>query len=95
MAYDISIPNRVKKYLKKIKDKRFKALIVKTIFEDIANHPDHGRAKTGDLTGIYVWNLTYQKTAYRIAYTFEDQKLIVIVLAGSHENFYNKLKQLT
>lgn len=95
LAYEITIPNRVKKYIKKIKDKRFKAMIVKTIFEDIPNHPDRGTPKTGDLSGIYVWNLTYQKTAYRIAYTFVDEQLIVIILAGSHENFYQRLKALT
>lgn len=94
LGYEIELPNRVKKYIKKIKDKRFKQLIVKAIFQDIPSNPEHGTVKHGDLAGIYTWNITYQKSMYRIAYSIINGKVIVIILVGSHENFYDQLKKL-
>jgi mRNA interferase RelE/StbE len=94
LDYEVKLPDSVTKYLKKIKDQKLKKLLVKTIFEDIPQSPKKGNPKRGDLAGILTWSLTYQGTQYRIAYTFENKKLIVILLVGSHENFYTKLKEL-
>ena len=70
------------KYLKKIKDKRLK---------------DHtvGEEKTGDLQGIYGYDIYYNKTNYELAYTVEyaGGKIIVVIMAGTRENFYEALKR--
>ena len=58
----------VAKYLKKIKDKKLKGL-----FQDAINkiREDHtvGEAKTGDLRGIFGYDIYYNKTNYELAYT--------------------------
>ena len=58
---------------------------------------DHtiGEAKTGDLSGIFGYDIFYNKTNYELAYTVEyvDDKIIVVIMAGTRENFYEQLKR--
>ncbi len=77
------------KYIKKLKDKKLKDAIDK-IREDYTI----GETKTGDLSGFYGYNIYYNKTNYELAYTIErvNGELIVVVMAGTRENFYNELK---
>lgn len=58
---------------------------------------DHtiGEAKNGDLAGLYGYDIYYNKTNYELAYKVEyvDNKIIVVVMAGTRENFYDELKR--
>lgn len=58
---------------------------------------DHtiGQEKTGDLSGIYGYDIYYNKTNYELAYRIEytDNKIIVVIMAGTRENFYDELKR--
>ena len=82
------------KYLKKIKDKK-----LKTLYQDAVDkiREDHtiGEPKTGDLSGVYGYDIFYNKTNYELAYTveYEDDKIIVVIMAGTRENFYDQLKR--
>lgn len=51
--------------------------------------------KAGDLAGVYGYDIYYNKTNYELAYTVEyrDNKIIVVILAGTRENFYDELKR--
>lgn len=82
------------KYLKKLTDKRLKALYREAIDRIRADHTV-GEAKTGDLRGIYGYDIYYNKTNYELAYRVEyrEDKIIVIILAGTRENFYDQLKR--
>ena len=82
------------KYLKKIKDKTLKGLFKDAIKEIVAD-PTVGDAKTGDLEGISTYDFRYSKTDYRVAYTVEyvNDETIVVIMAGTHENFYKELKK--
>lgn len=82
------------KYLKKIKEKKLKQLFREAI-EMIAEDCTVGTAKTGDLQGIYGYDIYYNKTNYELAYTVEyvDDKVIVVIMAGTRENFYEQLKR--
>ena len=82
------------KYLKKIKDKKLKALYSEAINKIRADHTV-GKAKTGDLGGIYGYDIFYNKTNYELAYTVEyvEDKIIVVIMAGTRENFYDQLKK--
>lgn len=82
------------KYLKKIKDKKLKQLFHEAI-TSIAEDYTVGTAKIGDLQGIYGYDIYYDKTNYELAYTVEyvEDKVIVIILAGTRENFYEQLKR--
>ena len=59
----------------------------------IAN-PSIGTEKTGDLKGIYVHKFKMVKQQVLIAYQYNEKELILLAL-GDHENFYRDLKQLT
>lgn len=82
------------KYLKKIKEKKLKQLFREAI-EMIAEDYTVGTVKTGDLQGIYGCDIYYNKTNYELAYTVEyvDDKVIVVIMAGTRENFYEELKR--
>lgn len=68
------------KYFKKLKDKPLKNAFKEAIMSIRAN-PDIGDAKTGDLKGLY-----------RISH-LENGDMVVIIMAGTRENFYKELKR--
>ena len=82
------------KYLKKIKDKNLKLEYQKAIDKVLIDHTV-GEAKTGDLSGIYGYDIYYNKTNYELAYTLEyqDECVVVVIMAGTRENFYDQLKR--
>ena len=61
--------------------------------EEIANKPNLGELKKGDLQGIRVYKFKVTNQAYLLAYT-EVKNIITLLLFGSHENFYRDLKKL-
>jgi mRNA-degrading endonuclease RelE of RelBE toxin-antitoxin system len=82
------------RFLKKLKDKQLKALFQEAI-DKILMDPTIGDPKTGDLSGIYGYDIYYNKTNYELAYRIElvDDTLIVVIMAGTRENFYEALKR--
>ena len=82
------------KFLKKLKDKKLKALYQEAIDKICEDHLA-GELKTGDLTGVYGYDIYYNKTNYELAYTVEyvEDKVIVVIMAGTREIFYDQLKQ--
>ncbi len=45
--------------------------------------------------GIYqVCGFKYAGTTYRVAYEIIENKVIPVLLCGTHENFYEQLKKL-
>lgn len=82
------------KFIKKLKDKKLKSLYQEAI-DKIREDYTIGEAKTGDLNGFYGYDIYYNKTNYELAYTIEciDGELIVVVMAGTRENFYEQLKR--
>ena len=82
------------RFLKKIKDKNLKQKF-KSVIDLIINDPYIGEAKTGDLSGVFCYDVYYNKTNYELAYMLIEQngKTVVIILAGTRENFYEELKR--
>lgn len=82
------------KFIKKLKDKKLKLLYQEAI-EKIRTDYTVGEPKTGDLSGIYGLDIYYNKTNYELAYTveYQEDEVIVIIMAGTRENFYDQLKQ--
>ncbi|MCM1328607.1 MAG: type II toxin-antitoxin system RelE/ParE family toxin [Ruminococcus sp.] len=82
------------KYLKKLKDKNLKNLYREAI-DKIREDYTVGEPKTGDLSGIYGYDIFYSKTNYELAYRVEyaGEKIIVVIMAGTRENFYDELKR--
>lgn len=82
------------KFIKKLKDKKLKMLYQEAI-DKIRDDHTVGEAKTGDLSGVYGYYIFYNKTNYELAYSVEyrEDKVIVVIMAGTRENFYDQLKQ--
>lgn len=82
------------RYLKKLKDKRLKELY-RAAVDQICEDYTIGRPKSGDLAGIYGYDIYYNKTNYELAYTveFAGDTIIVVIMAGTRENFYEQLKR--
>ncbi|MDR3314318.1 MAG: type II toxin-antitoxin system RelE/ParE family toxin [Oscillospiraceae bacterium] len=82
------------RYLKKLKDKALKAAFRREI-DAILEDPTIGEAKTGDLAGVYCRDIFHQRTNYELAYTLveQDDEVVVVILAGTRENFYEELKR--
>lgn len=83
-----------KKFFKKLKDKQLKLLYQEAI-DLIREDQTVGEEKTGDLSGIYGYDIYYNKTNYELAYSveYQDDKIIVVIMAGTRENFYEELKR--
>ena len=82
------------RFLKKIKEKPLKLAFQKAI-DDIIQNPYIGDPKTGDLSGVYCCGFFYNKTNYELAYTIieKNKEIVVVILAGTRENFYDTLKR--
>lgn len=82
------------KFIKKLKDKKLKMLYQEAV-DKIRSDYTVGEAKTGDLSGVYGYDIYYNKTNYELAYTVEylENEVIVVIMAGTRENFYDQLKQ--
>jgi mRNA-degrading endonuclease RelE of RelBE toxin-antitoxin system len=62
--------------------------------KSIAENPNLGEEKVGDLAKVRVHKFKMVKQLMLLAYQCEDQTVTLILLAlGSHENFYRDLKK--
>ena len=82
------------KFIKKLKDKKLKELY-KNAIDKICEDYTIGDEKTGDLAGIYGYDIYSNKTNYELAYTIErmEEEIVIVVMAGTRENFYDQLKR--
>jgi len=92
--YKLIILPPAARFLKKLKEKPLKAAFQKAVDETLKN-PYIGEPKTGDLSGVFCYDIYYNKTNYELAYTIieEGDSTIVVILAGTRENFYEELKR--
>lgn len=58
----------------------------------IANTPEVGVEKKGDLAGVYVYKFDCVGQEYLLAYEFDPQTRLLLAL-GVHENFYRDMKR--
>ena len=93
--YEIRYSKPAEHYLKKIKDARLLAAF-KEVIDKLKTDPYIGIQKVGDLRGINGYDVKYAGTNYELAYRiYEDNgKYVVIILAGTRENFYEALKRI-
>lgn len=93
--YEVKFSSQASKYFKKLKNKHLKKTFLQAINE-IASNPYIGTMKQGDLAGIYGLDVRYDGVNYEVAYMIEEVegKWVVVVLAGTRENFYEQLKRL-
>ena len=92
--YELSYSSRAEKYFKKLKEKGLISAYRAALMKIAADPYAAGEAKIGDLAGVYCRDDYYNKTNYELAYRIleEDGQLVVVILAGTRENFYQELK---
>lgn len=94
MSSKLIILPAAERYFKKIKEKPLKDAFRRAV-DEILENPYIGDAKVGDLSGVYCYDIFYGKTNYELAYTIikEGDSVVVVVLAGTRQNFYEALKR--
>jgi mRNA-degrading endonuclease RelE of RelBE toxin-antitoxin system len=61
--------------------------------QEILNSPLIGSEKRGDLSGVYIYKFKIKVQEWLLAYEIVDSEIILLLLAGPHENFYRDLKK--
>ncbi len=92
--YEMRFTSAAERYFKRLREKGLKAAYLAAL-DKLRENPYVGQSKRGDLAGIYGYDVHYAGVNYEIAYVVyeEGPKLVVVVLAGSRENFYEQLKR--
>lgn len=92
--YELRYLKPAARYFKKIREKGLQDAFL-TALEKITDDPFIGEQKKGDLAGICCHDFFHKKTNYEIAYRIyeEDGQLVVVIMAGMRENFYEELKR--
>lgn len=92
--YRIIVLPPAAKFLKKLKDKKLKEKYQEAI-DQIIIDPYIGELKSGDLAGVYCYDINYNRTNYELAYSLinKDNNIIIVIHAGTRERFYEELKR--
>lgn len=92
--YELRFTPGAERYIKKLREKPLKAAY-KAAFLRISENPYMGTPKRSNLSGIYGYDLHYRGTNYEIAYKIKENngRIVVTLLAGTRENFYEQLKR--
>ncbi len=67
-------------------------LAVDRAIADIAHNPTLGEAKKGDLSGVYIYKFNCINQLFLLAYEYDPISRLLL-LVGTHENFYRDLKR--
>lgn len=84
-----------KKFFKKLKDNQLLKEYEQAIMR-VRHNPEVGTFKTGDLVGIYGYDISYKGINYELAYYIAENDqgdVVVIIMAGTRENFWDTIKK--
>lgn len=87
--------NPAENHFKKLKDKQLKKKY-ESALKEIRTDPDCGNRKTGDLAGIWGYDVYHNGVNYEIAYYLAENdkgELVVVIMAGTRENFWDAIKK--
>ena len=59
----------------------------------VSADPSLGKAKAGDLLGIYIYKFKVNGIEWLLAYRVVSSKELKLLIVGPHENFYRDLKR--
>ncbi|MGC9215963.1 type II toxin-antitoxin system RelE/ParE family toxin [Acidithiobacillus sp.] len=91
MTWEVRQTRRFSRSYKKLHDKV--VADVDAAVAAIAENPDIGEKKRGDLAQLWVYKFRSQNHLYLLGYTRDDDvRLVWLEAIGSHENFYRDLK---
>jgi mRNA interferase RelE/StbE len=92
MSWEVRQTRRFARAYKKLYDNL--AADVDTAVATIADDPDIGERKKGDLAALWVYKFRSQGQFYLLGYSRDDGlRLVYLEAVGPHENFYRDLKR--
>lgn len=92
MSWAVRQTRRFARTYKKLHDNV--ASEVDVAVEAVADDPDIGELKKGDLAQLRVYKFRIQGQLYLLGYTRDDEvRLVYLEAVGPHENFYRDLKR--
>jgi mRNA interferase RelE/StbE len=92
MTWEVRQTRRFARTYKKLQNRL--AADVDTAVAAIAEDPDRGEKKKGDLADLWVYKFRSQGQLFLLGYTqTREIRLIYLVAVGPHENFYRDLKR--
>lgn len=92
--YVVQVTRTASKALKKFD--RPLAIALANAMATLSQRPKQvGERLSQPLIPLYSYHVTYKGKEFRLAYEVDDlAQTVVILLVGSHENFYRRLKQV-
>lgn len=92
MNWEVSQTRRFARAYKKLFDNLIPD--VDAAISAIAENPEIGEKKKGDLADLWVYKFRIHGQLYLLGYTRDDEvRLIYLEAVGPHENFYRDLKR--
>lgn len=92
MTWTLQQTRRFARIYKKLHDNLIDE--VDAAISTVAEDPDIGDKKKGDLARLWVYKFRCQGQLYLLGYTRDDEiRLVYLEALGSHENFYRDLKR--
>jgi len=93
--YEIRFSTTAQKYFKKLRENKLKNVFYEALHK-ISENPYIGTQKSGDLATIYGYDVHYSGVNFELAYLISEikGKTVVVLLAGTRENFYEELKRM-
>ena len=92
MNWTVRQTRRFSRQYKKLHDNT--ATDVDEAITEVANNPELGEQKKGDLARLRVYKFRSGGQLYLLGYTLDETvRLIYLEAVGSHQNFYRDLKR--
>jgi len=91
--YELVIPRLVEKDIGKL-PRQLQKIIASEHLESIKFNPHQSGFLRGKSRGLRKYTFSYKRTEYRIVYKIsETAKLVILIMIGSRENFYERLRR--
>ena len=92
MSWEVRQTRRFSRSYKKLHEKLLGE--VDAAIETVAQNPDVGEKKKGDLATLWVYKFRCLGQLYLLGYTRDDDvRLVYLEAMGPHENFYRDVKR--
>ncbi|MDP3308974.1 type II toxin-antitoxin system RelE/ParE family toxin [Methylotenera sp.] len=92
MSYDVLQTKRFGRQYKKLNTNVVHD--VDAAVAEVAETPNIGERKKGDLASLFVYKFRSQNQLYLLGYTLDDGlRLVYLQAVSSHENFYRDMKR--
>lgn len=92
MTWSVQQTRRFARQYKKLHDNT--AGDVDAAVDEVAQHPEIGERKKGDLAALRVFKFRSAGQLYLLGYTLDEGvRLVYLEAVGPHENFYRDLKR--